>query len=92
MCVYRNHFAQKKEIEKIMHELLEMGEIHLSSGTYSSSVIMVWMKEGNWHMCLECCALNKLIVKDIFIPNIEDLLDELHGAHSSKLDLCSECH
>jgi hypothetical protein len=80
MCPYRHPFAQKNEIEKIIHELLEARVIHPSTSPYSL-VIMVLKKEGNWHMCPNFCALNKLMIKDKFpILVIDDLLDELHDA------------
>jgi hypothetical protein len=55
---------------------------------YSSLVVMVLKKEGNWCMCPNFHALNKLTIKDKFpILIINDLLDELHGAKFfTKLD------
>jgi hypothetical protein len=91
---YRHPFARENEIEKIVHELLEAGVIRPSTSTYSSLVVMVLKKEGNWHMCPDFWALNKLTIKDKFpIPVIDDLLNELSSAqYFTKLDLRSSYH
>jgi hypothetical protein len=78
---YLHPFSQKNEIEKIVHEFLEVGIIHPNTFPYSSPVLMVLKKEGTWCMCPDFCALKKLTIKDTFpIPFIDDLLDELSGA------------
>eukprot|EP00253_Pinus_taeda_P018790 PITA_18790 len=50
---------------------------------------MVLKKYGEWHMCPDFRALNKLMVKDKFpIKVVDDLLDELNGAQFlTKLNL-----
>lgn len=72
-----------------MKELLEEGVIHPSIRPYSSRVVMVLKKEGEWHMCPDFRALNKLTVKEKFPISVVDyMLDELHGAQLfTKLDL-----
>jgi len=91
---YRYPFAQKNEIEKIIKELLESGVINPSISPYSSPVDMVLKKDGEWCMCPDFRALNKLTVKDKFpIPVVDDLLDELNGAQFfTKLDPCLGIH
>ena len=81
VCPYRYPFSQNNEIEKIMKELLATGVIHPSTSPYSSLLVKVLKKEGDWQMCPNFRALKKLTIKDKFpILVIYDLLDELHGA------------
>lgn len=94
MHPYRYPFTQKNEIEKIIKELLEAGVIRPSISPYSLPVVMVLKKDGEWCMCPDFRALNKLTVKEKFpIPVVDDLLDELNGAQFlTKLNFRSGYH
>ena len=85
---------QKNEIEKNIHELLVVGVTHPSTSPYSSPMVMVFKKEGDWRMCLDFRELNQLTIKDNFpIPVIDDLLDELHGdEYFTKFDILLGYH
>jgi hypothetical protein len=46
--LYHHPFSHKNEIEKMVQELLNAGDIHPSTSPYSSPVVMVLKKECSW--------------------------------------------
>ena len=75
-------------------KMLEEGIIRSSQSHYFVLVVMIHKKEGSWCMCLDYRELNKITINDKFpIIDIDELLDELHGAiYFTKLDLHSTYH
>ena len=57
---YHYPFAQNNEIEKNIQELLVAGVIHPNTSPYSSLVVMVLKKKGDWQMCHDFRELYKL--------------------------------
>ena len=86
-----------KELEllrKELDEMIEMDHIQPSKSPYGSPVLFAKKKDGSLRLCVDYRALNKLTIKNRYpLPNIDGLLDQLHGATVfSKIDLRTGYH
>jgi hypothetical protein len=89
--MYMIYLLENEEIKKQVQELLEREVIGPISSPCGSSIVLLPKKNGMWRMCVDFCALKKIMVKNCYpLPCIDDLLDQLNNVvYFTKLDLRS---
>ena len=88
---YRVSPAERRTIHDEVEKMLKKGIIQPSESPWSSPVVLVKKKDGNWRFCVDYRRLNRITKKDVYpLPRIDDTLDSLRGSSFfSSMDLCS---
>jgi hypothetical protein len=93
-ATYRTNPDETKEIQRQVQELLDNGYVCESLSPCVVPVISIPKKNGTWHMCVDCRAINNITSRYHFhIPRLDDMLDELSGSTIfTKIDLRNGYH
>ncbi|XP_068653867.1 uncharacterized protein [Aristolochia californica] len=91
---YRSNLEETKELQRQIEELMEKRHMRENMSPCAVQVILGPNKDGTWRMCVDCRAINNIMVKNRHhIPCLDDMLDELHGSCVfSMIDLKSGYH
>ena len=78
---YRTNPTEAKEIQQQVEGLIVKAWVQDSMSPCVMPMILVPKKDGSWRMCMDCHAINNIIIKYRHpVPRLDDLLDELHGS------------
>ncbi|GBM61439.1 hypothetical protein AVEN_96552-1 [Araneus ventricosus] len=75
---YRTSATERRAIENEVQRMLKEDVIQPSDSPWSSPVVLVRKKNGEWRFCVNYTRLNKITKKDVYpLPRIDDALDSL---------------
>ena len=82
--------CKKKEVRRILQDMLQKNAIQPSSSPWASPIVLV-KKDGNSRFCMDYCKLNAVTRKDAYpLLQIDETLDTLSGSQwFTTLDLAS---
>jgi hypothetical protein len=79
--MFRYSPAELAEMTSQVNVLLQAGLIQKSTSPFGAPVLFVKKKTGEFRMCADYRALNKVTIPNRYpLPRIDDLLDRKQGA------------
>ena len=81
----------RHEVKKQIDQMLEKGLISPSSGEWTSPIVLVRKKDGNWRFCVDYRKLNAMTIpQNMAMSSIDSATEIMHGKqYFSSIDLCS---
>jgi hypothetical protein len=91
---YRLAYSERTMVRDIVQDLLDNGIVRESESPYSSPVLLVKKKSGEYRMCVDYRSLNAKTIKDKYpLPRVDDYFEKMHGSqYFTTLDLASGYH
>lgn len=88
---YRGSLQQQQALRQMIQKLEQSNQIRPSTSPWSSPVLLIKKKDGDYRFVVDYRKLNTITVKDSYpIPTIESTIQQLAGnRYFSKLDLRS---
>ena len=90
----KSAWRERGLIQHHVDQMLRQGVIEPSESPWSSPVVLVKKKTGEWRFCVDYRKLNEVTVNDVYpLPRIEDALGQLEGSkYFSLMDLQAGYH
>jgi hypothetical protein len=91
---YRLAYSDRNVVQEIVEDLLNNGIIRDSESPYSSPILLVRKKSGEYRMCVDYRSLNAKTIKDRYpLPRVDDYLERMYDSQNfTTLELASGYH
>lgn len=71
--------SKLKELKEQLKDLLDKGFIRPSVLPWGAPILFVYKNDDSLRMCIDYRQLNKVIIKNKYLPRIDDMFDQLQA-------------